>query len=449
MRTLTCRALLGLVLLASGLSTRCVAQVLLEFPTPIERSALENWSDTVLLSIDPTLPLGFSGRKEVAIRTLLPLSASFGGLMPRSTVASGEAPRWVLKVNRLHLEETKEVLRCALHIEVLERRPGGYVRLFEHGNIRTGYVTGHSASDHAHNIREALMEAFAAFDQAHLEDRLTTTPVAMAALTSAFVPGVTEAPILGAGTYRKGIYRTFMDMRLDRADTTVRFEVRETSRSPGGQQVLRMKDIDREVRDSIWGFSTGPVIYIRVGRDFLRLDRQHGQFTTVIPASADGNTTAIIVGGALFGLLGAAIAVAATSAPQQAIICNLDLRCGELVPRPRATEEATIHTTHVFHFSRFAKSDSSVVVQLNDTTSIPLSKGQWTSIAPPPQQLPIDVWVTGPNGQRQQVQVDTHAEQTMVYLVEVKKDGAMGVTQLKDPMRGSVIDDLRAEDQRR
>lgn len=443
----TGKALPGLVFLASGLSTHCPAQVLLEFPTPIERSALENWSDTVLLGIDPTAPLGFSGREELEIRTLSPLSVSLGGLMPRSTAASGDAPRWVLKVNRLHPEEVNDAVRCALHIEVLERRPEGHVRLFEHGTIRTAYVTGHTAADHAHNIREALMEVLAAFDQAHLENRLTATPVALSALASLFIPGVNEAPILGAGTFRPGVYRTFLDMRQDRPDTTVLFRVRETLRSPGEQHVLRMKDIDHAVRDSIWGFSTGPALYRRVGRDFLRLDRNGPSFTTTIPATAENIAIGVSLG-VSFGLVGVGVGLLLTPPPQPPVICDLNMLCGDLVPRAYRMEEAVIHTTHVFHFSRFSKSDSCVVVHLNDSTAIPLRKGQWASMTPTPQRSPIDVSVTGPNGQRQHVQVDTHAEQTMVYLVEVKKDGAMSMTKLKDPMRGSVIDDLRAEDKR-
>lgn len=458
MSTTTCKVLLGLILLASGSTTRGTAQVLLEFPMPIERSALENWSDTVLLSIDPAAPLGLSGRKEQEIRTRSPLSISFGGLMPRTTAASGGAPRWSLKVNRLRLEENSDHLRCALHIEVLERRPEGLVRLFEQGTIRDTHATGHMAASHAHNIREALTEILAAFDRAHLENLLTATPVDKIALTAPFIPGVNEAPILGAGTYRKGVYRSFTDMRLDRPDTTVRFEVRETSRSPGGQQVLRMKDIDREVRDSIWGFSTGQVMYRKVGRDFLRLDRHGPTFTATIPATAENIAIGLSLG-VSFGLVGVGVGMLLTPPPQPAVVCDLNMLCGDLVPRYGRGEddleppsynrdEAAIHTTHVFHVSRFAKSDSSVVIQLNDSTTIPLRKGQWTSMMPPPQQLPIDVWVTGPKGQRQHVQVDTHADQTMVYLVDVKKDGLMGVTKLKDPMRSSVINDLRAEDQR-
>ena len=45
--------------------------------------------------------------------------------------------------------------------------------------------------------------------------------------------------------------------------------------------------------------------------------------------------------------------------------------------------------------------------------------------------------------------MDTNAQRTEVYLIDVDKAGAITVNRLKEPMASSVIDELKVEDERR
>jgi hypothetical protein len=406
------------------------------------------WADTVLIAFDVKEPLG-SVQNVGTGRVVHVVFKDHPGAVLKRLLGPGlerdpNTEVLLLKLNRLHLDEAGANTYCHMHAELLRRKNGEYSRVFEEGiTIRGQRRAG--AAKHEENILRALQDFLNRYDEQAKAGSLTALRISDTLVGAPLSIGHADAPVLRTSAPRRGLYRTYMQMRMDTPDTLFSFELRETVNSLGNGQIVKLKRVPNAVVDEYWGLSDGRHPYARIGDSFVRLDRVENGFWASIPQPDTQDPGSIVMGGLFFGVMGAAIAAGATAESNAPVLCDLDLLCGELVPR---LNKADSYAMQVFHVTRFAKRADPITVVCEGKPTKQLIKGEWTAFLLPPQAAPVRVVVTGPLGE-EVVEMDTNTDQTNVYLIDVKKDGTLSVARLKDQMREAVLDELKEEDRRK
>jgi len=444
----------GLLILGSTLwPIRSLAQFVIPIPGSVDRPSTELWSDTVLCAFINLFPLGtmypdghnrpdtidFSKGATVALQEVLRNT--------KQTDPSG--PAKLLKVNAIQFTQYSGFAHCGLNIEVLERREGQHFRSFEYGTAVSVPFRGTDLSEYGTGILSALQEAMDSYDLALSNGTTTSVLLADAALRIPPEIGLDLAPVLGAPSFRRGLYKTFMDMRADRPDSTLAPEMHPTARSTGEDQVVRLKKIDTSISESIWGFSNGWNVYKRVGKDFVRLDRRSGRFLADLstkPTYNAGEIAAAAAGGLLLGLIGGLIVVPFIDHTAETVPVLLDMRTGEFVARP--ADPSDNYTMHIFQYSRFAETDDAVIVSWDPDHAVRLTRRQWVALTPAPQERPLEVRIRSEHGEGTSVLIDTRSERTQVYAITKKRTRGLNVDQLNIHMASPAIDALDRKDQR-
>lgn len=437
--------------LCQGLATQ--AQFFVELKGTIDLPT-GRWADSVLVAFDPASPIGIIHTERTAETVHAyfkdPVDVALQKVLRKPGSVPATGPELVIKVNKLHLEEFGVAAQCGLHLEVLERTGTRHVRRFEYGTTVTSKKGETARDDHSRNILRALRQCLAAFVLAEQQGRLTDLPVADSLLHTPMHVGSAEAPILGEGWFEPGLYHTFMDMRMDKPDTTFSIAILEKAKSAGDDQVVHLLHLDRSLTDSIWGFNNGYSTYKNLGgNNFIRLDRSGGIFRASIPPPENNHVAVVAVGGALFGVIGAVAVAAGSSAPTGPIACELDMLSGDLRPTASIESQSALKVLHIFHYSRFAEKNVDLRISYGDAPAVTLKKRQWMKVEPTPGLEKLVVTVRSVTGETYAVELDTNVQRTEVYLIDVDKDGTITVNRSKEPMASSVIDDLKAENERR
>lgn len=402
------------------------------------------WADTLFITYDTSKPLGTVRTPNTERYVHLVLKDHPGtvlkGLLRPELTNDDSVDLQFLRINRLRVDEVGPNSLCLLHAEVLLRSNGKFVRVFERPVTITG-KRSRGTSVHEENITKALDEFLRGYARAAIDGSLTATPVDRSALQTPLLIDETLAPIIRQGAPSRGLYHSYLQMRMNEPDTSLNFELRETVGSMDDSRVVKLRKTPDAAVDRYWGLSDGEHAYMRFGSSFIQLERAGAGFTLSIPQPDTYDPSSIVLGGMFFGMIGAGIAAAATTSNPGHILCDLDLYCGEAVPR--STKEST-YAAHIFQVSRYSKSDDPVHISVEGMGPISLAKEEWTMLELPPQAAPVSILITGPNATKTQ-EVDTNTDRTNFYLIEVKKDGSLQVSKLNEYMRSSAIDDLKPE----
>jgi len=428
------------------------AQVVLDLTGYVLRPS-GNWADTVLVAFDTREPIGALIRSDAmgashvvhVVHREHP-SQALKDLLGPGLVDPRLADILLLKVNRLRVEEEGTHTVCSMHAEVIKRTGETYWRVHEACISVKGTRCGVTPTCHEDNIRQAL-QAFLNGFQREME-KGTTLPVALAIsdLGTSFSIDTTNTPVLGKEVPRRGLYRSFTQFRQDEPDTLYSFNLRETRNSLSNKHIVKLDDIPGAIVDSCWGMSDGKHPYIRLGKSFIRLDRGGRSYVAVIPQPDTQDPAALLLGGILFGLVGAAIAAGTTTTPNPPVTCDLDMLIGDLVPPIRSVEDRH-YARNIFYVTRFARAEDTVTIHSQASSAVTLEKGQWTTLQQPPRAAPLVVSVMTANAE-EYVDVDTNSDNTNVYLVDIKKDGSLRISELNEQMKEALLRDLKEEDRR-
>ncbi|MBL7939249.1 MAG: hypothetical protein JNL43_07810 [Flavobacteriales bacterium] len=445
------RASFALSFAVLGIGQLC-AQLVLEPTGSVERPK-GNWADTVIVTYDVALPLAGFRRIDASgtiHTTHLVLaehpSAVFKRMLGQGLVAIDQPGALLLKVNRLHMDEMGKRTSCSLHAEVIERSEDGFRRLHEGTVTVLGDRCRSDLPCYEKLFLNSLLAFFLQYEDAIATDDGRPGPLEASELSVPFRVDPSNTPILGDQPPRRGMYRSYLDMRMDRPDSLYNFELRETVSSPGGLRVVKVKHMSAEAEEQYWGLCTGKHPYVRVGDEFHRLDRTGNGYTASVPQPATSDPAAIGLGALFFGALGAGVAAATTTTATPPILFDLDMLSGGLVPHDRSRETLT-YAQHIFHITRFAKSEAPMTLTCDGDTITTLLKNQWTSFSLPPRATKSRVVLT--NGNSEAIfDIDTNTDRLEVHLIDVKRNEMITVSTLKEQMRNAVLDDLRTEDRR-
>ncbi|MBL7953649.1 MAG: hypothetical protein JNJ91_01330 [Flavobacteriales bacterium] len=422
-------------------------------PTETLHRPAGRWADSVLVSFNPEDPLAIVRRVNSMgeQRTLFVIFDGEPSHVIEPLLGPGLVPFYedsvrILKVNRIRSDEVGPISSCNLHAEVITRQGGTLLRSYEATVGVSGSKCGKDEACHEQNLVRALQSFLDGFALAKSRGELGNEVLSEADLSAPFVVEASNSAILRVDAPKRGLYRTYMQMRMDQPDTLNAIELREAGNSLGDGHMVKLKHIPEAVVDEYWGLSDGSHAYVRWGKSFLRLERAGTEFFTSVPQPDTQDATAAALGGLFFGLIGGVVLSVATATSNPPIICDLDLLTGDLVPRSRDVDSSS-YAQNIFLFTRYAKGAEFVTIQceLDDTTS--LAKGQWTNFKFPPRSSPIKIEIKAATGS-EVVQLDTNTDQVSVYLIDVKRDGELTVNELGEQMRNSVIRDLKGEDER-
>ena len=429
-----------------------MAQLRIQPTGTLDRPA-GRWADSVLVSFNTEDPLAIVRRVNSMgeQRTLFVLfdrepSRMIEQLLGPGLVPFSEDSVLILKVNRIRSDEVGPRSSCNLHAEVIARQGGSLHRAYEATVGISGSRCGKDETCHEQNLVLALQTFLDGFALAKDRGDLGSETISEADLSVPFVVEASNSAGLRVESPKRGLYRTYMQMRMDQPDSLIAIELREAANSLGDGHMMKLKHIPETVVDEYWGLSDGSHAYVRWGKSFLRLDRAGTGFSTSVPQPDTQDASAAALGGLFFGLVGGVVLAAATATPNPPIICDLDLLTGDLVPRSSAVDRST-YSQNIFLFTRYAKGSENVTIGCELESPIILTQGQWTRFEFPPRSTPFKVNITAATGTRS-VLLDTNTDQVSVYLIDVKRDGTLTVDELGEQMRNSVIRDLKAEDQR-
>ena len=431
----------------------CTAQVVVS-PIGIVGSTHGVSRQTVYVGCDPQHPLGVvfepTNGRYTHIVADRPLNELFVALLngDQGTDHPDTASIFV-KVNRVRLDVLGRRPHCLLHAEVISRAGIDPVRIFEQAVAVGGRTEEYTRKEgFGGALRYALQEYLAAYAKAVAEGRLTSVPITEQALTQPMELGPDLAPILHDPVLRKGLYPTFLHMRDNRPDTTFSIDEQDLSRSRMSDKVLRYKN-PSPVLATAWGFCTGEAAYMRIGRDFIRLERTENGFFGSMPQYQSVTYVPLVVGGGLLGaLIGAAVGVGLSTSMSGMVVgyapYELDLTSGDFIPSFSHGASDT-YGSLVFYFDPYSKGTDTITVVMGQEQPVKLTKGQWTMFLPTPSAAPVPVLI-GAKDATVELAIDTNNDLAKTYLLGISSKGELKADRLNVNMEDKVFRKLQPED---
>ncbi|MEO8069317.1 MAG: hypothetical protein ABI599_16585 [Flavobacteriales bacterium] len=416
--------------------------------------------DTVMLGFGPAAAIGASrvGLSPSADDVFFdqPTATALGDLMNRSLQSVGSLHHVTVKVNALRLEEIRsnqeEVGSCAVHLEFLVQKEDGWYRVYEQGTCLTD-----PAMNDPHGLEELLSacleDLFQGCWSALTTGTWTNEPVALNA--SRTPDSAFRLPIMRDPAPCRGLYRSFQQFRANVPDTTVEFFIAPLRTGNGNPRRARLNLADASAPDMLWGFSDGARSYVNVGSYFIELMREGDRFTTVLPnPEAEREQLAFAKGGSMFmfGPLGAPFAggmgggIPFGPGPRnhaENLAMRMDLLTGRLGMTGIIAAPNVVTSRHYLLCSDKSLADQPVHVQLGDSLLAALNPGEFHEFTPEMQLDPLVLEVRSASGETQLLSLDTYRTDDQVFIIKVKKDGRLTVTEAGSQMVLPIIEDLK------
>lgn len=406
------------------------------------------WADTVFIAYDTRHPLGVRPGVGPYLPEYLLLREHPATMLKR---LFGDVPaqdprseRLFLKVNRLHVDEVDGHSTCDLHAEVLRGADGRFTRLYESPERVRSERKGSDARAHGMNVVAVVQAFLNGFQAAAESGKLTDVPVAAARLTAPLPITSVEAPILGVDRPKRGLYRSFMQMRMNEPDSLFAFVLTPLADGSGENNTVIVNGVSKAAVEAYWGLSDGTHAYVRVGRDFVRLDHHLGGFEARIPLWSKPDASTAFVVGLTFGMLGVAILYATGDQQTGTLTVDLEMLCGELIPRSELLEEPP-SAVHIITYEPSSKANAPIIIEVPGASPVTLQRGQWTSVRLPLQLDPVRIAVKCPLS-HWTIHANTATINTEIHAASLTKDGRLGIGKLREYDRLQVLHTLKEED---
>ena len=417
--------------------------------------------DTVMLVSAPFAPIGnsrFGIASDDEVRLQRGTDAALLDLFRRSFAYSDGALHIAVKVNELRLDESRYNDRgqatCAVHLEFLVREADGWYRVHEYG---TSIVDKHLAGTEATEtiLIRALTQCFQSLNTAQAANGLThvlSSPIGQRTPVEAL-----GLPILGDTASTRGLYRSFHQFRANDLDSTTDFTIEPLRTGNGNPQRARIALADGSGTDGLWGFSDGARVHVNMGMYFLELARNGDRFTTLSPdVQGDMGMDHTVFGGLVlsYGNMGLLLALGPNNSlllgpygigSPQRLELELDLLTGRLALNG-TTLPKVITSRHFLICSDKSAPLVPVTVYMGDSALATLLPGKFHECTPEQSPEPIAVEVRAANGQHERFMLDSSRRSDQVFLISVKKNGELSVTEAGSQMRMPLVDALKESD---
>lgn len=415
--------------------------------------------DTVVLGFRSeasvgTSRVGIGSDEDVRFETNA--DAALHQLISRSLPDANDPLHVAVKVNSLRLEEVRnnqaEFGSCSVHLEFLMWKHEGWYRIYEEGTSLTDPSMNDPRGQEAVLIA-SLEDLFHGFWNAKTNGTLSDIPTN---LTASRTPvSDFNLPVMRDAAPRKGLYHSFRDFRMNAPDSTSTFSVAPLRTANGNPRRARLTLADGSDPGTLWGFSDGARHYVNVGPYFIELFREGERFTTVIPNPQAERDQAAVGGLFLFGPVGAMFAFGMSGgvvpfAPgptnnAESLNMRLDLLTGRLGMTGIAAPKV-VTSRHYLVCPDKSLAETQVYIHAKDSLIACLHPGQFHEFTPEVQLEPIALHVRTVSGQEHLLTLDTYRTDAQVFLVKVKKDGSLSVSEPGSQMRVPIIEGLKEAD---
>ncbi len=347
-----------------------------------------------------------------------------------------------MRINALEVGELvdgpTEFCSCGLDFELLTFTDSGWCRIYDHAATTKRPGGMDATAKQPESIAAAFASGMAAYAAAQREGSLIPVPLGTPPQRGRYRAGEHIYPVLESGAPARGLYRTFRQFRHQMPDTVTQFTVK--TKATGDGRLVKLKPAKGgESAETYWGFSDGEHAYVNTGRGFLRLDRDGDRF--ISQYTRDPNLAVGVAVGAMFGVLGAVLYVAA-SPSEITIPLDLDLMTGALKPRAHAENDTAVETSdHLFLYSKY--SDQDTVLQMfvygGPEATLTLDSYRVLKIVPRPGEVPVGFSLG--DGDPVVINIGTShiGPDPLVYLLRVRKNRRITIDRVNDEMAASIL----------
>lgn len=409
--------------------------------------------DSVITTFDPNGSIGVvqKGAANKPVNAFLQGDArtELKALLDRLHTGGSEGQHVVLKVDTIEISErtmaTRELAFCRFAAEVLERSDSGWTSTYSFGTTLVHSGGMDATDDHATNIAHALDNCLRRYARAIDRSNLTGRPISERQLRRPFLRRAEEIAAVSGDKVKKGIYFSFMDFVEGTPDTTTAVDQRESKHTTETTRVMKMKSGGSELM--AWGYSDGTRLYVNTGSEYNEVQfGREGLYTYWSPVASSEVDAGAVIGGLLFGVLGAGVAVLATpEKPGAPVRLDLDLLAGSLV-RTHGNKSTMRSSEHWFYYTDHCKMDTSACLFLYGGEEGCLRKGQHHVVRLTPRVAPAPVEVRI-GDQRIPAELNTNATTDQVYLISVNEHGELKVDKLSVSMASAILDKLDPENE--
>ena len=342
-----------------------------------------------------------------------------------SSCADRTGPPIAIKINRLNLREFHggELHTVHVNLDILEERTDGWHLLYNVGSQKEARSIKHLAS----TILSAFEECLVTYTNERNEDLTTDIPLREEELTQQTDPDHINNPIL-EGDLPVGLFATFQDMREKRAFV------------PPLNGAFHIKAVKADLRNSVWGYSDGLKIFVRIGNKFIPLERgAHVLRGRIKEKQGDQGIGPAIAIGVMFGLAGVLVIQAAEKPSEYEV--NVELLAGEFDRTDQTFDDRTVF--HAIQYSHHSDSTEPIFVLHKGDTLTSLVSEQFCLIRCRPDLKDLEIEIATRNGSIPMI-LPLDKVQPKAHLVDVE-EGLPVKKPVPLEMNGKLLERLRIE----
>lgn len=250
-------------------------------------------------------------------------------------------------------------------------------------------------------------------------------------------------------TSRRGIYRTWIDFRDNKPDTSVEFTVvYHNNKKEPERTKAELKFPKKSKPRIIWGFCDQDKDFVNIGKFYALLTPENNQWTTWFRHSDNNNVTAAaVMGGVAFGLVGAFVFGAIASHGSGNDLeekSKLDLLGGTLVP-VYMKDYTRISSNVVFFLSKISDPDATLRVFVDGQLQCEMKPGNYFVHQASSHHTSATIKLVSSTGGEQVNQIPLELISVDAYLLKVKKNKTINMDKLILEVKKDILKARTAE----
>jgi hypothetical protein len=242
---------------------------------------------------------------------------------------------------------------------------------------------------------------------------------------------------------RKGIYRTWLDFRDNKPDTTISFTViYHYNKKKPDRTNAELKFVKKSKPGIIWGFCDQDKVFINIGKFYTLLTPEGDQWTAWFRHSDNnGVTSAAIMGGIAFGLVGAVVFGGIASLGSGNDLeekSRLDLLGGMLVPI-YVKDYTRVSSNVVIFLSKISDLGAILSVFVDGKFQCDMKPGNYLTLQASCHHSSATIKLVSSKGGEEVNQIPLELVKSEAYLLKVKKNQTINMDHLFEEVKKDIL----------